>query len=174
MPYLEAQVGARMLNSYPQKLSTAGKNLWKTRRRYAQLIHILASSLTPTLASQLAGEPLRRIARRRCLVLVGLYCVIGITPAKAYDPNIESYKLYAHMKLLDDKSYRCLVTLWRSESQWNPKAKNPKSSAYGIPQLLKMKETNPYKQIDLGLKYIAYRYGNPCKALDHHKKVGHY
>ncbi len=163
-----------MLNSYPQELSTGSQNLWTTRRRYAQVIHILVSSLTRTLASQLAGEPLRRIARRRCLVLVGLYCVIGITPAKAYDPNIESYKLYSHMKLLDDKSYRCLVILWRSESQWNPKAKNPKSSAYGIPQLLKMKETNPYKQIDLGLKYIAKRYGNPCKALDHHKKVGHY
>ena len=163
-----------MLNSYPQELSTGKQNLWTTRRRYAQLIHILASSLTPTLASQLAGEPLRRIARRRCLVLVAVLCVIGITPAKAYNPNVESYKLYAHMKLLDDKSYRCLVILWRSESQWNPKAKNPKSSAYGIPQLLKMTERNPYKQIDLGLKYIAKRYGNPCKALDHHKKVGHY
>jgi len=174
VPYLGAQVGARMLNSYPQELSTGKQNLWTTRRRYAQLIHILASSLTPTLASQLAGEPLRRIARRRCLVLVAVLCVIGITPAKAYNPNVESYKLYAHMKLLDDKSYRCLVILWRSESQWNPKAKNPKSSAYGIPQLLKMTERNPYKQIDLGLKYIAHRYGNPCKALDHHKKVGHY
>ena len=163
-----------MLNSYPQELSTAGKNLWTTRRRYAQVIHILVSSLTRTLASQLAGEPLRRIARRRCLVLVAVLCVIGITPAKAYDPNIEAYKLYSHIKLLDDKSYRCLVILWRMESQWNPKAKNSKSSAYGIPQLLKMKETNPYKQIDLGLKYIAKRYGNPCKALDHHKKVGHY
>ena len=174
MPYLGAQVGARMLNSYPQELSTGKQNLWTTRRRYAQVIHILASRLTMPLASQLAGEPLRRIARRRCLVLLGVLCVIGITPAKAYDPNVESYKLYAHMKLLDDKQYRCLVILWRSESQWNPKAKNPKSSAYGIPQLLKMTETNPYKQIDLGLKYIAKRYGNPCIALDHHKKVGHY
>ena len=174
MPYLGAQVGARMLNSYPQELSTGTQNLWTTRRRYAQVIHILASSLTRTLASQLAGEPLRRIARRRSLVLLAVLCVIGITPAKAYNPNVESYKLYAHMKLLDDKQYRCLVILWRSESQWNPKAKNPKSSAYGIPQLLKMTETNPYKQIDLGLKYISYRYGNPCAALDHHKKVGHY
>ena len=174
MPYLGAQVGVRMLNSYPQELSTGKANLWTTRRRYAQVIHILASRLTRPVASQLAGEPLRRIARRRCLVLMAVLCVIGITPAKAYNPNVESYKLYSHMKLSDDKQYRCLVILWRSESQWNPKAKNPKSSAYGIPQLLKMKETNPYKQIDLGLKYIAKRYGTPCKALDNHKKVGHY
>ena len=166
-----------MSNSYPQELSTAGQNLWMTRRRYAQLIHILISSLTRTLASQLAGEPLRRIARRRCLVLVGLYCVIGITPAIANDPNKELYKLYAHMKLGDDKAYRCLVTLWRLESNWSPTAANKHSSAFGIPQLLKMKETNPYKQIDLGLKYINHHKlykGDVCKALDRHKKVGHY
>ncbi len=110
----------------------------------------------------------------RSLLLLAVLCVIGITPAIAYDPSKENYKIYAHLKLLDDKQYRCLVTLWRIESQWSPIAKNKKSSAYGIPQLLKMTERNPYKQIDLGLKYIAKRYGNPCKALDHHKKVGHY
>jgi hypothetical protein len=40
-----------------------------------------------------------------------------------------------------------------------------------------MKETNPYKQIDLGLKYID-NIGSikvsPCKALAHHKKKGWY
>ena len=78
------------------------------------------------------------------------------------------------MKLGDDKQYRCLVTLWRLESNWSSTAKNKKSSAYGIPQLLKMTETNPYKQIDLGLIYIAKRYGTPCKALAFHLKTGHY
>ena len=163
-----------MLNNYPQELSTDTLNLWTTRRGNAKLIHILASNLTLTLASQLANEPLRRIARMRSLLLLAVLCVIGITPANATDPSKENYKIYAHLKLLDDKQYRCLVVLWRMESQWSPTAKNKKSSAYGIPQLLKMTERNPYKQIDLGLKYIAHRYGNPCRALDHHKKVGHY
>ena len=170
MPYLRAQVGATMLNSYPQELSTGANNCGNTPNATLKV----ARCLTVPLASQLAGEPLRRIARRRCLVLLGVLCVIGITPAKAYDPSKENYKIYAHLKLLDDKQYRCLVTLWRMESQWSPIAKNKKSTAFGIPQLLKMTETNPYKQIDLGLKYIAKRYGNHCKALDHHKKVGHY
>ena len=165
-----------MLNSYPQELSTGNANLWTTRQTrlsYPQL----ASRLTRRVASQLAGEPLRRIARRRCLLLLAVLCVIGITPAKAYDPNVEAYKLYSHMKLGNDKAYRCLVKLWTLESHWNPKAANPKSSAYGIPQLLKMKETNPYKQIDLGLKYITHHRiykGDMCKALDHHKRVGYY
>ena len=168
------------MNSYPQELSTGRQNLWTTRRRYAQVIHILASSLTSTLRSNClkqaaeAGSLLKRVELLgQSIALTALLSITSITVASAYDP-VESYKLYAHMKLLDDKQYRCLVILWRSESQWNPKANNPKSSAYGIPQLLKMKETNPYKQIDLGLKYIAKRYGNPCAALDHHKKVGHY
>jgi hypothetical protein len=88
--------------------------------------------------------------------------------------DINNYKLYAHIKLLDSKEYRCLELLWYYESKWNPRAKNPKSSAYGIPQLLKLKEQDPYKQIDLGLKYIEHRYKTVCKALAHHKKAGHY
>jgi hypothetical protein len=89
--------------------------------------------------------------------------------------SIEMFKLYAHMKVLDDKQYRCLVILWRNESRWSPVARNPKSSAFGIPQLLKMTETNPFKQIDLGLKYIHHRYqGDTCKALKHQEKRGHY
>jgi hypothetical protein len=96
--------------------------------------------------------------------------------AKAVNNNsIEMFKLYAHMKVLDDKQYRCLVILWRKESNWSPTARNSKSSAFGIPQLLKMKETNPFKQIDLGIKYIDHRYqGDTCKALAQHDKRGHY
>ena len=119
----------------------------------------------------------KKIKRKKpllaCIAIALIGAVIGPSTAHAYDP-VESYKLYAHMKLLDDKAYRCLVKLWTLESHWNPKAANPKSSAYGIPQLLKMKERNPYKQIDLGLKYITHRYVNPCLALAHHKRVGHY
>jgi len=94
--------------------------------------------------------------------------------ANAYNPSIESYKLYAHMMVGNDKQYRCLVDLWILESHWNYKANNAKSSAYGIPQLLHMKTTNPYRQIELGLKYIAHRYNTPCQALKHHKKAGNY
>jgi len=95
--------------------------------------------------------------------------------ANAYNPSIEAYKLYAHMMIGSDKEYRCLVELWDKESHWNYKAHNTKSSAYGIPQLLHMKVTNPYRQIELGYKYITKRYkGSACKALAHHKRVGHY
>ena len=163
--------------SYPQVLSTGVNTLWRTRRIHAQVIHIFAMYLTIGVRSILAGEPLRRIARRRSLVLVaGLLLFINMPTAKALSTarDINNYKLYAHIKLHSAKEYRCLELLWHKESRWNPRANNPKSSAYGIPQLLKLRELDPYKQIDLGLKYIDHRYGTVCKALAHHKKAGHY
>ena len=86
----------------------------------------------------------------------------------------EKYKLYSHIKLTNSRQYLCLEQLWHLESRWNPLADNKRSTAYGIPQLLKLKTNDPYKQIDAGLKYIAHRYNKPCKALAFHKKHGYY
>ena len=90
------------------------------------------------------------------------------------DIEKEKYKLYSHIKLTNSRQYLCLEKLWTRESQWNPRADNKRSTAYGIPQLLKLKTKDPYLQIDAGLKYIAHRYGTPCKALTYHLKTGHY
>jgi len=165
------------LYSYPQELSTGRVKLWRTRRQYAQVIHIIDYVLDKRLRSTLAGEPLRRIARRRCIALVaGLLLFVNSPTAIAVSTarDVNNYKLYAHIKLHNSKEYRCLELLWDKESRWDPRADNPKSTAYGIPQLLKLKAKDPYIQIDLGLKYITHRYLTPCKALAHHKRTGHY
>ena len=86
----------------------------------------------------------------------------------------EKYKLYSHIKLTNSRQYLCLEKLWHLESKWNPLADNKRSTAFGIPQLLKLKTTDPYKQIDAGLIYISKRYSNPCKALAFHLKHGYY
>jgi hypothetical protein len=158
------------------KLSTTRENLWTTRRQPVRVIHIIALSLTYPVRSIRAGEPLRREARRRCLVLLGALCVLGTTPAAAINTpkDINNYKLYAHFKVIDAKQYRCLELLWTRESQWNPRADNPKSTAYGIPQMLRLKERDPYRQIDIGLRYIVHRHSTPCKAWAHHQRTGHY
>jgi hypothetical protein len=73
------------------------------------------------------------------------------------------------------KEWKALDELWYIESRWDYTADNPRSTAYGIPQLLKMDPKTPLiKQIDLGLKYIKHRYGTPTKALKFHKKHGWY
>jgi len=114
---------------------------------------------------------LRKLRLGVCLFL-GLF-VIQIKPAQADINAIDAYKIYAHIKVGSYKQFKCLEQLWTKESNWRSTAKSKTSSAYGIPQLLKMKETNPYKQIDLGLKYIhnhrLYK-GDMCKAWAHYKK----
>jgi hypothetical protein len=72
--------------------------------------------------------------------------------------------------------FSCLDALWEKESGWDPRAANPTSSAYGIPQALpgsKMASAgadwadNPATQIRWGLGYIQGRYGSPCSAWSH-------
>jgi len=79
--------------------------------------------------------------------------------------------------------FGCLDSLYIRESNWNPYADNPTSSAYGIPQALpgsKMATagadwaTNPVTQIRWGLGYIRDRYGSPCGAWSHSQAVGWY
>ncbi len=77
----------------------------------------------------------------------------------------------------------CLDNLWTRESNWNERAQNPSSGAYGIPQALpgnKMASagddwrTNPATQITWGLGYIRDRYGTPCAAWQHSQETGWY
>lgn len=137
--------------------------------------------LTRLVRSLLAGEPLGRVARRRLLRLLGGVFVISITsitPLQADQKDLlktYKYKEFASLLVNDYKQMRCLDQLWTLESNWSPTARNPKSSAYGIPQLLKMTETNPYRQIVLGVKYLDHKWkSNICLALNSHKTKGYY
>ncbi len=73
----------------------------------------------------------------------------------------------------DASQFTCLNNLWIGESNWNYKATNSSSGAYGIPQSLpasKMASAgpdwrdNPATQIKWGLQYIKDSYGSPCNA----------
>lgn len=73
------------------------------------------------------------------------------------------------------KEWNALLTLWNKESRWDHTADNPRSTAYGIPQMLNMSEDTPLmEQVDLGLKYIKKRYKTPTLALKHHDRKGWY
>lgn len=161
------------MNSYPHKLSTDVNTLWDTLKNTLNV----APYLTLGVRSMLAGEPLPRIARKRSLVLLaGLFVFGNTTPANAINTvtDTNNYKLYAHMKVIDAKEYRCLELLWNRESRWDPRADNPKSSAFGIPQMLRLKVLDPYRQIDIGLKYIKHKHRTPCRAWAYHLDKGHY
>jgi hypothetical protein len=148
-------------------------NLWTTRRGSAQVIHNLATYLTSSVRSILAGERLRPIARRRCLVLLGALCIVSTTPAEA-NTNIDQYKLYTHSRVINYQQFICLSNIFYKESRWNPYAIN--GSHYGLGQMRSKHYRNldPYRQIDATILYIKGRYGSMCKAWEFHKKKGYY
>jgi hypothetical protein len=119
----------------------------------------------------------RKIARFG--LVISLFIALNIAFLKddsvAYSQyKTQHYKQYTFIELNDLDQYYCIEQLWHKESRWSPTAKNAKSSAFGIPQILKMKETNPFKQIDRGLRYIEHRHGTPCNALSFHNRKGYY
>jgi hypothetical protein len=92
-----------------------------------------------------------------------------------------AYRAYARARV-GARQFGCLDPLWQRESHWQPSAKNPGSTAYGIPQLLTAtwgatgiaKTSNGFRQVDAGLVYIAAAYGTPCAAWSHSRATGWY
>ncbi|MEW2356700.1 lytic transglycosylase domain-containing protein [Spirillospora sp. NPDC029432] len=92
------------------------------------------------------------------------------------NPSAKQNKAYGK-KMNELKGWgRCwpsLETLWDHESDWNERAENPSSGAYGIPQALPASKlasagsdwrTSSPTQIAWGLSYIKARYKDPCRA----------
>lgn len=73
------------------------------------------------------------------------------------------------------REWKALLALWNRESRWDYKADNPKSTAFGIPQILDLpNDFTISQQIDAGIKYIQSRYKTPTSALAHHYRKGWY
>ena len=88
---------------------------------------------------------------------------------------------YADALGYNDHQIQCLVTLWTRESRFDHLARprnsegKPRSSAYGIAQLLRERSGEPAIQILHGLRYLEHRYRkSPCLALKFHNKHGWY
>jgi hypothetical protein len=102
-------------------------------------------------------------------------------PDDAGTAGPDAYRAYARTKL-STAQFTCLDNLWNRESGWRPRAQNPSSTAYGIPQLLDRtwaatgvtKTSNGYRQVDAGLVYVDAAYGTPCGAWAHEKSDGWY
>lgn len=87
----------------------------------------------------------------------------GLTP----DSARELGKTLARERGWTKQEFDCVERLWTKESNWRWQADNPKSSAYGIPQILGLPESlTPRQQIIRGYEYIEHRYGSACRAMD--------
>lgn len=152
-------------------------SLWDTLKRTLKLDWYLRASVR----SMLVGEPLRRIARKRCLVLLAGLCLVSTTPALATQdatkkPSINSLKLYAHSRIVDWKEMKCFDILITKESNWRVEAINPNGNHFGLGQMRNTKYRNldGFRMIDWTLRYIDHRYqGKICDgALAHWRKHG--
>jgi hypothetical protein len=97
-------------------------------------------------------------------------------------PNpIKDQVAYAAMKRgWDTHQVQCLHTLIKRESGYNPRARNPKSSASGLFQMIRAHTGIPAaslpvsKQIQHGFRYITKSYRTPCSALAFNMRRGWY
>jgi len=96
---------------------------------------------------------------------------LASTYSKYFDPQTLAF-LTEYSKGAPMAQWKCLNSLWMSESHFNPKALNMGSHAFGIAQFLPttwgnydLKKTSVASlQIKYGLHYIQIRYGDPCNA----------
>ncbi len=121
----------------------------------------------------------RKAQLARCwLVGIAMFVLqtFGLETAQSQELKVNTLKQITFHKMnYNFEQFYCLDEIIYKESRWNYKAKNPRSTAYGLFQVLKSKEKDPIKQIDQGLKYINHRYnGCACTALAHHKAKGWY
>jgi len=82
---------------------------------------------------------------------------------------------YARALGYSKREITCLITLWTRESRFDHLADNKRSTAYGIAQLLREKDSRPEYQILHGLRYLSHRYaGSACRAKNHSDRRGWY
>lgn len=135
-----------------------------------------ARYLTALVRSRLADEPVYRIARAQCMVLLAVLCIVGTTPAtaaKEVKPSIDYLKLYAHSRIVNWQEFKCFDKLITKESNWRVEAIN--GSHFGLGQMRNPKYRNldGFRMIDWSLRYIDHRYqGSSCKAFEHWQKRG--
>lgn len=138
-----------------------------------------ARYLTASLPSKLGSEPVCRIARSRCLVVLAVLYVMAMTPANATNTDtqttsIDSLKLYAHSRIVNYKQFQCFNKLITVESNWRVDAINPNGKHFGLGQMRNTKYRNldGFRMIDWSLRYIKARHGSSCNAYAHWQKHG--
>ena len=104
------------------------------------------------------------------------------SPISRQQQRVEHTPEQYAQQMVSEAEYEALFELIMLESNWDPDAQNPKSSAYGLGQLLDQtwdlvgieKSTNFKIQLIATHKYVMERYGSWQKALEFRKANGYY
>ena len=165
------------MNSYPQELCTGVQKVWDTPKLMRKLFTCLTVAVRwfrLKRAAEAGSSQGRNRLMGKVYAIAALLSITSIHNASAENYSIDQLKLYAHSRIVNYKQFQCFNTIITKESRWNYLAQN--GSHWGLGQMKSKHYRNldPYRQIDASLKYVAARYGSPCKALEHHKKNNWY
>ena len=147
--------------------------LFPTERPPVSAVSVLRTVATPKKA--LVGAVLSAAA---CGTLMAAAPAQAATTGGAAPAQSTAKKMIG-----DSAQYQCFSKIVQHESNWNHRATNASSGAYGLVQALpgsKMAsagsdwKTNPATQIQWGLDYMKDRYGSPCGAWDFWQSNGWY
>ena len=145
-------------------------------------LRFCSMSLTRSVCSSRIGSQSQNASPKaslaRCMLVgIALFVLqmVGFEQAASQELKVNTLKQITFYKLdYSFDEFHCVNEIVFKESRWNYKAKNPKSSAHGLFQILGSKEKDPVKQITQGLKYIKHRHGTACNALAFHRIKGWY
>jgi hypothetical protein len=91
---------------------------------------------------------------------------------KPYRDTVTNARLYVRSRI-GTTQYNCIDYIFARESKWNPRAVNPRTGAYGIPQAYPASKLaafgsnwrySPLTQVKWGIWYVNSRYGSACQA----------
>jgi hypothetical protein len=162
---VEQSLAAQAEMARTEAEEAAGKAAEEKARREAAAAKEAAEAAAKEAERKAAAERTARAAERA-----------------AVDPRSAAREMLGEYGWGEDQ-FGCLDSLWTRESNWDHRAENPSSGAFGIPQSLpgnKMASagadwrTNPLTQIEWGLSYIRDVYGSPCSAWGHSQSTGWY
>lgn len=133
---------------------------------WSSVVTLLIATTPHAFGASLPEEP--RVKDDACLIIMPSVSKMKILAKK-------EGKRQALQEWQSHREWNALYDLWMRESKWDYTADNPKSTAFGIPQILDMPtDTSVYDQIQLGIKYIKHRYGTPTNALAFHNRNNWY
>ena len=98
------------------------------------------------------------------------------------EPTIQDYAKQKVTETFGDNQWESFNKIIEKESNWNPKAQNPTSTAQGLGQFLKQTranygitvESSPEEQVDAVISYIKDRYSTPNEAQEFRQVKGWY
>jgi hypothetical protein len=163
---------------------------WHKFPRYVSVLPFyqsccIVSGDRPGVPESTYSDTMLKIIIRFIIIISLLVITFGLSSAHAEAPAPPEIKQYAYQRIrveFGEEHWKSFETLIQRESRWDCEADNPRSTAYGLGQLLDStwdmtrfeRSEDCYVQLEATIDYIKVVYKDPNNAWAFWKKEGHY